>query len=154
MPTPAEMEATRDFIRESLHIEGIIREPTLDEMYAHEHFVALDYPTIGDLVEFVRVYQPNAKLRDQQGMDLFVGAHVPLLGGPAVPLVLKDLLTDLSHLSPFEAHKRYEHLHPFTDCNGRSGRVLWYWHMLFTGKNPAVRGFLHTWYYQSLREGR
>jgi len=45
----------------------------------------------------------------------------------------------------FEVHLDYEHLHPFTDGNGRSARMLWAWQM-----REFPLGFLHTFYYQAL----
>lgn len=46
---------------------------------------------------------------------------------------------------PWEVHIAYEMLHPFTDGNGRSGRMLWAWQM----RNFPL-DFLHTFYYQTL----
>jgi Fic family protein len=54
-------------------------------------------------------------------------------------------------LSPFAAHVRYEHLHPFTDGNGRSGRAIWAWQMLYQGRGEIPLGFLHHFYYQSIQ---
>lgn len=55
--------------------------------------------------------------------------------------------------TPYDVHQQYETLHPFTDGNGRSGRALWLWQMIRDGQRAQL-GFLHTWYYQSLREAR
>jgi Fic family protein len=37
------------------------------------------------------------------------------------------------------------------DGNGRTGRMLWAWHMKHQGRDPFLRPFLHTWYYQTLQ---
>lgn len=140
------MNYTIKFVTESNLIEGIIRDPTFEELDEHNRFVRLIQPTLGDLKQFVNIYEPGVKLRDRDGMDVFVGEHLPIMGGPAVPQILRQLLDELDTLTPFQAHLRYETLHPFMDCNGRSGRVLWAWQM----KNNTTHNFLHAFYYQAL----
>lgn len=140
------------FIRESNRIEGIHREPNKDEVDECARFVLLKEITLNDLVRFVKIYQQNAVLRDKKGLDVRVGNYFPPEGQASIRKWTLELLkavqpTDGSRpLTPYEAHVRYESLHPFTDGNGRSGRMLWYWMM----KGNAPLGFLHTWYYQSL----
>lgn len=137
-----------DFIDESNGIEGIIRPPTAAEIEEFKRFMDLDQPTVGDMRRFVDVYQPGAKLRDNPGMDVMIANRIPPRGGPYITGMLEDILDDAyDHpgATPFSIHTRYEGLHPFTDCNGRSGRMLWAW------MHRDLRlGFLHRWYYQSL----
>ena len=68
---------SRNFVRETNHIEGIDREPTQAEIDEFERFMRLDVVTIGELERFVRTYQPDAKLRVSPGMNVYVGRHVP-----------------------------------------------------------------------------
>jgi len=143
------------FISESNTIEGIHRSPKKGEIKEYLRFMALEAITIEELQRFVSVYQPNAKLRDNVGMNVRVGNYRPMAGGPAVKAELEHMLKHLEakyHNNPHKVHKEYETLHPFTDCNGRSGRMLWRWMM--RDKPLAPLGFLQTWYYQSLEEGR
>ena len=137
------------FVRESNRIEGILRDPTPAEIEAHKHFLGKSSITIPDLVHFVCSIRPGAFLRDRVGLDVRVGNHFPPRGGPGIEIELKDLLTRVGVLSPHEVHLHYEDLHPFTDGNGRSGRVLWLWQM-----KDAPLGFLHTFYYQTLGASR
>lgn len=144
----------RAFLEESNRIEGISLPVNDYQLSAAEGFLALPTVPISDLVLIVSVFQPDAILRDKEGLNVRVGNHFPISGGSDVTVLLIDLLTKIKegNTTPYSAHQFYENLHPFTDCNGRSGRLLWLWQMGGIEKVPL--GFLHTWYYQSLSEGR
>jgi hypothetical protein len=144
---------TIELVRESNRIEGILREPTTAELIEFERFLTIEDVTISDLVAFVNVYQPGAVLRDHDGFDVRVGNHIPPRGGVEIPHMLGSLLYDIRKgASAWDAHCRYETIHPFTDGNGRSGRMLWYWQMANSGGWPRASGlgFLHAFYYQTL----
>lgn len=141
-----------DFVRESNRIEGITSDPTSMEITAHDELLKLGEIRIGDLQEFVGVIAPGKHLRANRGMDVWVGSHIPPAGGPHIRAALDSLLIAIHNgeHDPFEAHQEYEHLHPFMDGNGRSGRAVWAWHMLRDGRDPFALSFLHRWYYDSL----
>jgi hypothetical protein len=142
-----------EFLAESNKIEGI-NVVTDDEVEAALVFLGLDHPMVGDLVSFAMVMQSDIRLRTQQGQDVMVGNHMPPRGGPKIRKKLEKLLDQLPSMSPFWFHVRYETLHPFTDGNGRTGRILWLWRLVRdTGGIPPL-GFLHTFYYQTLRHVR
>lgn len=138
------------FVEESNEIEGIRRAPLLHEMNMLYSFLSLDHLTVDSLVAFVQVYQPDAKLR-LNGEMVYIGNHVPPPGGQAILYHLQALLdvVNAKTITPYEAHVEYEKLHPFTDCNGRSGRAVWLWMMVRDGSTVPL-GFLHTFYYQTL----
>lgn len=139
--------STLSFVTESNRIEGLTRKPSAKELNEHERFLLLDRITVEEMQRFVAVYEPKARLRDKKGLDVRVGKHVPLPGGVQITYQLQKILADL--LSPYQTHVAYEILHPFTDCNGRSGRALWAWHMRYiSGRSP--RNFLRPFYYQAL----
>lgn len=141
------------FITESNMIEGIHRKPTKAEIAEYRRFVALDEITIEELKQFVSVYQPDAKIREHYGMNVRVGNYRPPKGGEQIIIRLSNLLLPLTYnlYTPFQIHKEYEGLHPFTDCNGRSGRMLWAWQMNRACQSMEL-GFLHHFYYQALGE--
>lgn len=146
-------EVLLPFIIESNRIEGIKRPPTEEEIIAAHTVMDLDHLILKDILYFVGVYEPTAQLRDRKGLNVTVGNHFPPAGDITVKTRLLDLLQDVNSrkFTPYELHVRYELLHPFTDCNGRSGRIIWRWMMR---EDEVPLGFLHTWYYQSLRAAR
>ena len=164
------MNGLEAFVRESNAIEGIQRDPTEAEIAAHAAFLNLEEINIPDLERFVDVVQPGAKLRSRAGMNVRIGLHVPLAGGPKVEEKLQEIL-DASELawSQAQRHAHYMTLHPFMDGNGRSGRVLWLYDMggiagLWRKRAtsavpeeegekpvPAPMGFLETFYRQTLQ---
>jgi hypothetical protein len=146
------MWTTRQLVQESNRIEGILREPTIAEITEHDRFTTLKEVTIEDLQRFAYIYQPDAVLRKQPGSNVCVGEHAPPGGGHLIPHYLNNLLIDAHKghkaLNAWRIHNEYEYLHPFTDCNGRTGRALWHWMMGDAGRQL---GFLHRYYYQTLR---
>ena len=146
---------TYDFVAESNRIEGIHREPTYSEIDEHERFIALDRITVADMEQFVSVYQPDAQLRDKPGLNVRIGNHYPPPGGIDIRHALECILIDADgdRDDPYTTHVRYETLHPFTDGNGRSGRVLWAWQMC-NHRDGYPLGFLHQFYYQGLSGAR
>lgn len=143
-----------DFITESNRIEGIHRAPTGAEVFEYQRFMKLPCIGLGDVEQFVKVYQPNAKLRSHTGLDVRVGNHIAPRGGMGIMYSLDNLLLSIAKRpdDPYGIHQEYENLHPFTDGNGRSGRMIWKWMMCNVGSAPL--GFLHHWYYQSLDNWR
>ncbi len=137
------LEAVYNFVKESNAIENINREPTEEEIVEFDRFMNLRVVTIDELIKFVSVYQPNAKLRSECGMNVRVGKHIPPFGGPELIKQLQETLD--SNGDAFDRHISYESLHPFMDCNGRSGRALWAWQY-----KDIKRGFLFYFYTETL----
>jgi hypothetical protein len=140
-----------EFLRESNRIEGITRPVSEQEILAFLRFMKLEAIGVDDLCRFVSACQPDAVLRDKVGLDVRIGDHMPIRGGVRVRELLGHLLKSIEegNFDPYEAHVEYEMLHPFTDGNGRSGRMLWWWMM-----GGSRIGFLHQFYYQTLDHAR
>ena len=138
------------FVIESNYIEGL--DTSTSHVDAHRTFLAEPVVTVSALCGLVRVLQPDARLRDRSTMPgVRVGDHIAPPSGPGIVERLESVLRAAG--DPWRQHVEYESLHPFSDCNGRSGRALWLWrHVNEPGHDPHAveRGFLHSWYYHTL----
>ena len=133
-------------------IEGIGKPPTRLEQAAAKDFLDLQQITVKDMQLIVPIYEPGARLREYEGMNVQVGNHIAPPGGPGIMRSLEAILEGASSRlgTPYQVYAEYERIHPFTDGNGRSGRLLWLWmHWQKTGRIPPL-GFLHTIYYEML----
>lgn len=146
------------FIIESNKIEGINRHPTTEEIAEYNRFIDLPIIQVPDLEQFVSVYQPGAALRRAGQPNVRVGNYLCPSSGPDIETRLMDILEGMqddagsNQRRAWHIHCEYEGLHPFTDGNGRSGRMLWAWCM---GHDAATSlGFLHRFYYQTLQYSR
>ena len=156
IPNIATENLLRSLLRESFLIEGINSKPTMEQINGTYEFLSLSIITIYYLEKLTALYEPSARLRSQEGMDVRIGNYYPIAGGEQVVVHLRNLLDQINHkqLSSYLAHHEYEKLHPFTDGNGRSGRTLWLrMENIFFSESGLEKkfSFLHTWYYQSLQ---
>lgn len=149
--TKEQIEARKDlgkkFVIESNRIEGIYgaSKEEIEEFHA---FMALKTVTVADLIQFVHIYQPDAVFRDNPSVPgVRIGNHIAPPSSPEIRESLQNILDNKAVNGPWQTHILYEMLHPFTDGNGRSGRMLWAWQM---GYERLDLGFLHMFYYQTL----
>lgn len=143
--------AMEHFARESNLIEGILARPTEDTVDAHTRLLGCKAMTVEAVEAFVDAVEPGAGLRRRRGMDVTVGGHQPIPGGELVEHTLIGLLDRANRgtIGRHEFYLRYEHLHPFMDCNGRSGRAVWAW-MFKRGMDEVPTSFLHEFHRDAL----
>lgn len=147
-------ENFKAFVKESLEIEGIFRDPTSEELEETWWFVNLDRIFISDLVKLVSVYQPDAKLRTTEQDRVWIGEREAPKGGQPLLYKLDSLLDNVNSWLGEDtqlAHQEYEYLHPFTDGNGRSGRAIWA-NLMFKQGYDFKYKFLQMYYYQTLQQ--
>lgn len=142
------------FVAESNRIESIMRPPSPEEIKAHDKLVKRKWVSVDNMVEFLRVIEPSARLRATVDVtNVRVGEHIAPASGPYVATRLDEILSESrDEQFPYFTHVSFESLHPFTDGNGRAGRALWLWQMRRIGqeRKALALGFLHCFYYQTL----
>lgn len=75
-----------------------------------------------------------------------------------VPDMVDSWLAKMQHwqeLLPKQMHIEFEHIHPFIDGNGRTGRLLMWWHEIRLGQEPTVIEYADRFsYYDWFNEDR
>ena len=138
------------FAKESDKIEG--------EKYNPQHLVSLQRILYNDLDEEIllnahKLFAPcekwSGKYRD---VNVSIGGEI----APS-PALVKELMhnwfLDLPKMDSYEAHVRFEKIHPFQDGNGRIGRAVWLKKALNEGYDYRI-SFLHQFYYQVLSNSK
>ncbi len=143
----------KEFLTESNAIEDL-GPPNDGDIKVANHFLKRVIITVDDLSIFVSTLTGVPELRSRKGMNMRVGNHLAPLGGLDITRALKYILTVVNNNErhPYTIHHEYESLHPFSDGNGRSGRLLWAWQMRKNYSWNITNGFLKTFYFQSLEE--
>lgn len=139
------------FLRESNKIEGLTHEPTWEEQIAFARFYR-EPISFASVTEYQKTVAPAHPLRTEPGMNVGVNSHVAPYGGPQIEEALREILRaiGLTTFDPYQTHCEFLTLHPFMDGNGRTARALWARQMRDLGRDPFIRPFLHTFYYQAL----
>jgi cell filamentation protein, protein adenylyltransferase len=76
------------------------------------------------------------------------GRHCPHFN--EVPRLLDSWLEEMydwQMRDPKTMHVKFEHIHPFVDGNGRTGRMLLWWHERRLGLKPSLITFEDRWDY-------
>lgn len=101
----------------------------------------INQPTLLELHRLITCRQLGTEAGKYRDVMVQVGGHIP----PA-PMVaqgemygwIKDIMENWKDLDPKWMHVRFEKIHPFIDGNGRTGRMLMWWHEKKLGRTPTL----------------
>lgn len=83
-------------------------------------------PSLTHVLEIGRIIEPGHNMNGFRRVNVQVGQYVAP-SFTAVPSLMDVWQYQLPTLDPFEAYKRFQIVHPFTDGNGRTGKVILAW---------------------------
>lgn len=145
------------FLIESNSIDDILLEITSEDLDVAQAFIRQKHLMSDNIQAIVEHFQPGAVLRNKVGIDACEGNFIPQKGGLPLETAYFKLINtfnsvDLSDTKKvFDLYCEYQILSPFTDCNGRSGRLIWLWCFYWNlGFLPNL-SFLHLFYYYGLK---
>jgi len=127
-------EMTEEFLRESNAIEGVYDDLSLsDAMDAWEYLIEQDYIDVKVINKTHRILMRNQPLDPRmhgryRRVAVYIGrSEAPLW--PYVTQMMKHWMARTNGARPdWKAlHIEYEHIHPFVDGNGRTGRMFMNW---------------------------
>ena len=148
-----EVHILNQFAIESNEIERIYtgdRHET--HLAALEWFMELELIHIEDLKKFVFWIEIGTTYRAESKVDRFIQGRLVMDWKKVHQRLLKVIQDGNAGLyHPNKNHRTYEHIHPFSDGNGRSGRALWLWEMHRFLDYDGRYGFLQMYYYETLR---
>lgn len=136
---------TANHIHQSNLIEDVdSAEEDVQSMEAWAYIIhkkRLTYENIMELHKLIMVNSlPAHELGHVRKVSVYVGNWVP--PNPVIAdYQFRNWVLDMQNwlkLDPKEMHVRFETIHPFIDGNGRTGRMLMWWHESKLGREPTL----------------
>lgn len=135
-----------EHIRQSNLIENIDdRGEDRRSLKAWQYLVAQDQisqPVLLELHKMItRKQLPKSESGSYRRVNVWVGGRqcpAPVIAHGQIYGFLMDLAEHWQTLDPVEMHIRYEKIHPFVDGNGRTGRMIMWWHQIKLGQEPMI----------------
>ena len=120
----------------------------IQSMEAWAYIIHKKHLTYGAVMELHRLITCNQLPANETGhtrkVQVYVGNWVPP-NAYLADQMLRNWILDIEHhwkdLDPKEMHVRFETIHPFIDGNGRTGRMLMWWHESKLGHEPTLIEF-------------
>lgn len=134
---------TKEHIRQSNLIEGID-----DPLQDGQAMVAWQWLSQQRKLDAIVIKKAHKILMDKSPLtadlrgtwrphNVRVGSHVAP-DHKDVPRLITHWVKTYRNYNPQEAHIQFEVIHPFADGNGRTGRMLLWWHQISLGKKPQL----------------
>jgi len=150
--TDNENDVTYEHIRQSNLIEGVIDPKEIDQsMMAWRYIRDFQGPlTFEEVLTIHNMVMINLLPQERGGAGSLRMCNVTV-GGRMCPHY-REVKEQLAHWldemqlymhrsKPKDMHIKFEYIHPFVDGNGRTGRMLMWWHERKLGLKPTLLTF-------------
>lgn len=144
------MQNMKEYIHQSNLIESIDdKKEDAQSLLAWEYISSLKKIGIPELLETHRLITVRQLNRKEAGhfrtVPVWIGGYKvmpsPFMAQQLIYNLLMDLMQEPARYTPKELHVRFEQAHPFIDGNGRTGRMLMWWHEIQLKKKPTLIWF-------------
>ena len=139
----------REFLKESNAIENVYSEKALrDSLLAWEYIMRLEVLFERDILRLHQLLMQSLRpdiAGKYRTCSVWIGGQLKkYLGIELIQSQMSDFInlmiesykletTEEKEIACKQAHVFFENIHPFEDCNGRTGRILYNWHRLKLG---------------------
>lgn len=138
----------REHITQSNLIESVVDPKEIEQsLLAWNWLVTQSMPFTGDIVLKLHGMIMKNLLPNRKGGAGSYRVNNVTVGGRMcphwreIPEFMDKWLTEMLNwykLEPIESHVKFEHIHPFVDGNGRTGRMLMWKHQIERGSYPTL----------------